>query len=110
VLPGNSYVNTVQQATIDETVFSMSSAPRNRVPCDQLLGYTTVITIELCFPCGPCRGYITRFPESSPVTSVEAESNTSTVTLRVVGGDEKGSLESETVKYGHQCHGPRTRE
>jgi hypothetical protein len=29
---------------------------------------------------------------------VEAESNTSTVTLRVVGGDEKGSLISETVK------------
>jgi hypothetical protein len=31
---------------------------------------------------------------------VEASSNTSTVTLRVVGGDEKGSLKSETVKYG----------
>jgi hypothetical protein len=31
---------------------------------------------------------------------VEAGSNTSTVTLRVVGGDEKGSLESETVKLG----------
>jgi hypothetical protein len=29
-----------------------------------------------------------------------AGSNTSTVALRVVGGDEKGSLESETVKYG----------
>jgi hypothetical protein len=28
---------------------------------------------------------------------VEAGSNTSTVTLRVVGGDEKGSLKSETV-------------
>jgi hypothetical protein len=34
-------------------------------------------------------------------TRVEAGSNTSTVNLRVVGGDEKGSLESETVKYGH---------
>jgi hypothetical protein len=30
-------------------------------------------------------------------TRVEAGSNTSTVTLRVVGGDEKGSLKSETV-------------
>jgi hypothetical protein len=29
---------------------------------------------------------------------VEAGSNTSTVTLRVVGGDEKGSLKSEIVK------------
>jgi hypothetical protein len=26
-LPGNSFVNTVQHATIDEAVFSMSSAP-----------------------------------------------------------------------------------
>jgi hypothetical protein len=35
---------------------------------------------------------------------VEAGPNTSTVALRVIGGDEKGSLESETVKYlyGHQ--------
>jgi hypothetical protein len=30
-------------------------------------------------------------------TRVEAGSYTSTVTLRVVGGDEKGSLESGTV-------------
>jgi hypothetical protein len=33
-------------------------------------------------------------------TRVEVGSNTSTVTLRVVGGDGKGSLKSETVKYG----------
>jgi hypothetical protein len=36
---------------------------------------------------------------SSVHTRVEAGSNTSTVTLRVVGGDEKGSLKTETVKY-----------
>jgi hypothetical protein len=41
---------------------------------------------------------------------VEAGSNTSTVTLRVVGGDEKGSLKSETVKYGHESQMTRTRE
>jgi hypothetical protein len=41
---------------------------------------------------------------------VEAGSNTSRVTLRVVGGDEKGSLESETVKYGHESHEIRTRK
>jgi hypothetical protein len=41
---------------------------------------------------------------------VEAGSNTSTVALRVVGGDEKGSFESETVKYGHESHGSRTRK
>jgi hypothetical protein len=43
-------------------------------------------------------------------TSVEAVSNTSTVILRVVGGDEKGSLESERVKYGHESQGTETRE
>jgi hypothetical protein len=41
---------------------------------------------------------------------VEAGSNTSTVNLRVVGGDKKGSLESERVKYGHESHGTRTRK
>jgi hypothetical protein len=39
---------------------------------------------------------------------VKAGSNTSTVSMRVVGGDENGSLESETVKYGHEFHGSRT--
>jgi hypothetical protein len=41
---------------------------------------------------------------------MEAGSNTSTVTLRVVGGDEKGSLHSETVKYGQESQRTRTRE
>jgi hypothetical protein len=41
---------------------------------------------------------------------VEAGSNTSTVTLRVVGGEEKENLLSETVKYGHEFQGIRTRE
>jgi hypothetical protein len=41
---------------------------------------------------------------------VEAGSNTSTVTLRVVGGDKKGSLKSETVKYGYESKGIRIQE
>jgi hypothetical protein len=41
---------------------------------------------------------------------VEVGSDTSTVTLRVVEGDEKGSLKSETVKYGHESKGTQTRE
>jgi hypothetical protein len=38
---------------------------------------------------------------------VEAGSNTSTVTLPVVGDDEKGSLESETLGLGpeNDCAG-----
>jgi hypothetical protein len=43
-------------------------------------------------------------------TRVEDGSNTSTVTLRVVGGNEMGSLKSETVKYGRKSQGARTRE
>jgi hypothetical protein len=42
--------------------------------------------------------------------SVEAGSSTSIVTLRVVGGEEKGSLGSETVKYGHETQRTRTRK
>jgi hypothetical protein len=38
---------------------------------------------------------VTQF--NKPNTRVDAGSNTSTVTLRVVGGDEKGSLKSETA-------------
>jgi hypothetical protein len=44
------------------------------------------------------------------ITRVKAGSNTSAVTLRVVGGEEKGSHESETVKYGHESYGTRTRK
>jgi hypothetical protein len=41
---------------------------------------------------------------------VEAGSDTSTVALRVVGGDEKGSLKSEAVKYGRESQGTQIRE
>jgi hypothetical protein len=54
------------------------------------------------FLCGPCRGVILE-----TIGRVEPESNTSTMTLQVVGGDEKGSLRSETVKYG--CNYQETR-
>jgi hypothetical protein len=40
--------------------------------------------------------------EQNRDSRVEAGTNTPTVTLRGVGGDEKGSLESETVKYGQK--------
>jgi hypothetical protein len=41
------------------------------------------------------------------VSRVEARSTTSTVTLRVVEGDVKESLECKTVKYGHESYGTR---
>jgi hypothetical protein len=43
-------------------------------------------------------------------SGVEVGPNTSTVALRVIEGDELGSLESETVKYGRESQGTRTRE
>jgi hypothetical protein len=50
------------------------------------------------------------YNEDLTLTRVAAEWNTSTVTLRVVGGDEMVSLKSEAVKYGHESQGTRTRE
>jgi hypothetical protein len=52
--------------------------------------------------------HVWKFVENK--TRVEEGSNTSTVTLRVIGGDVKGSLKSETVKYGLETKEPRTRE
>jgi hypothetical protein len=42
------------------------------------------------------------------VSRVEVGSNTSTVALLVVGGDEKESLRSETVKYCRESQETRT--
>jgi hypothetical protein len=63
---------------------------------------------ERCFRRGSPRSYIVR--TSCRLSRVEAGSNTPTVTLRVLGGDEEGSLKSETVNYGHESHGSRTRK
>jgi hypothetical protein len=41
---------------------------------------------------------------------VEAGSNISIATLQVVGAEEKGSLKSETVKYGRESQGAWTQE
>jgi hypothetical protein len=51
-----------------------------------------------------------RYELSVYIKLEEEGSNTFTVTLRVVGGDEKGSLKYETVKYGHENKGTRTQE
>jgi hypothetical protein len=59
----------------------------------------------------PPRGCISSTEQTKDYdTRVEEGSNTSTVALRVVGDDEMGSLESETVKYGRDSHGTRFRE
>jgi hypothetical protein len=62
------------------------------------------------FPWLPLDYIRSRAQKNDSLPRVEVGSNTSSVALRVVGGDEKGSLESETVEYGHESHGTRTRE
>jgi hypothetical protein len=87
---GNGSVNTFLKHTLSnighpqKTVFSVGPAPRR---------YNSARSEEL-----------------EEETHVESGSITSTVTLRVVGGDEKGSLDSEAVKYGRESQETRTRE
>jgi hypothetical protein len=54
-LPGNSFVNTIQHATIDEAVFSVSSAPLPLLVTDQ---GTRSLTRDTCFLWRPCRRII----------------------------------------------------
>jgi hypothetical protein len=68
----------------------------------------TLEAVISIWPSGSYKG--SSFVNSRQTTRVEAGSNTSTVTLRVVGGDEMGSLKSETVKYDRESQGTRTRE
>jgi hypothetical protein len=74
-LPGNGSVNAPTCNNTGETVFYIWSARdniRNWVLCDQTLGYTTVLTTELCFQCGPFRGYVTRFVVLSSDSAAES--------------------------------------
>jgi hypothetical protein len=59
-----------------------------------------------CFLCGSCRDVISRIIWSNELWLLSRW----TVILRVVGGDKKGSLESEIVKYGRKSQGTWTRE
>jgi hypothetical protein len=81
---------------------------------EALLGHSSRATMELLEAMFSMRSASKLYHSTDRVefrdTRVEAGSNTATVTLRVVGGDEKGSLKSETVKYGRESQGNRTRE
>jgi hypothetical protein len=61
-------------------------------------------------PGATSRGLLEDYERLLEIPRVEAGSNTSTVTLRVVGEGEKGSLKSETVIYGCESQGTRTQE
>jgi hypothetical protein len=106
-LPGNSSVNTVQHATIKEAVFSVDPT---YVPIDCL--DSDHVMCVYCKSMSSPPLYKSNKLRSRAVKKkrVETGSNTSTVTLRVVGGDEKGSLKSQTVKYGLETKGPQIQE
>jgi hypothetical protein len=67
----------------------------------------THTTVELFLELvSPCREVIRKIIGATQLSiRVEEGSNAFTVALRVVGIDKKGSLESETVKYGRESHG-----
>jgi hypothetical protein len=77
-----------------------------RRPIDELFGVVASIRSSQAYK----REFILELNSFIRKSRVEAGSNTSTITLRVVGGDEKGSLESDTIKYGREIQGTRTRE
>jgi hypothetical protein len=64
---------------------------------------------KLLFICGP-RQENARNKRMSIARQQSCKRAFLTVTLRVVGGDEKGSLKSETVKYGYESKGARIQE
>jgi hypothetical protein len=77
------------------------STTRQHVPAATNTQATIVEVLETVFSVGSALRLYKKDPRPAEwITRVEAGSNTSTVTLRVVRGDEKGSLKSETVKYG----------
>jgi hypothetical protein len=84
-----------------KNVMTIWNALLRDTSCDWLLGYSTIQNGR-GFLCSPCRGYVTR---AVSCRIVEAVSNATTVTLRIVVGDKNGSLKSETVKYGPQSKG-----
>jgi predicted alpha/beta hydrolase len=106
---GNGMNNSIRRWATGLVAAVLQACPIQRTyeTTDEPLGEGVFYTVRLSVIRDPAdksrsiRGHPSR---------VEAGSNISTVSLPVVGGDEKGSLESGTVKYGHESHGTRIRE
>jgi hypothetical protein len=96
---------TTEWANIWQTL--LSNGFTNMFPW-QRLNYNSE---ELCFLHSLYQGVISGTSlEFSQLSRVEAGSDISTVALWVIGGNKKGGLESETVKYGRKSHGTQTQE
>jgi hypothetical protein len=88
----------------------MQPGSRQHIAKHLSAGTNTDATIELLLETWFYTRSVQRGYKLRSVTRVESESNTSTVILRVIGGDEMRSLKSESVKYGCESQGARTRE
>jgi hypothetical protein len=101
-LLGNGLVNT----------FTRSNVPHNWMPTARhwTSKHAFLMTEDNVFSGVPTEELWEGTVRRQDGIRVEAGSNTSTMTLRVVGGDKKGSLKSETVKYGHGSQGTQTQE
>jgi hypothetical protein len=90
----------------NDSIKHMPAATIGLLPLLCIIAVNTTLE-EAVFPMDPPRDYIITTEQTWKIllTRVEVGSNTSTVTLRVVEGDEKGSLKYETVKYGHESSG-----
>jgi hypothetical protein len=75
-----------------------------------LLGYATIENAVFFTSSDPSKAEERCYEIRLEETRVEASSKTFTVTLRVVGRDDKRSLKSQSVKYGHESNGTQTRE
>jgi hypothetical protein len=90
-------IYNARQSTNLEEMFSLRSVRLLRNATEELLEVVfSLLFILRCYKQGKSILWL--------VSHMEAGWNTSTVALRVVGGDER-SLESETVKYGHESQG-----
>jgi hypothetical protein len=75
-----------------ETTFGSRQRLGKHVPAATDTHATIGVLWKRCFLLGPCKGVIRKTAGATQsICRVEAESNTSTVALRVAGGDEKGT-------------------
>jgi hypothetical protein len=102
-LPGNRFVNTKTGNNRMGIVFCAVRAEQNHAAMGSLLPGDAAVNMHP-------QQWETVFSVESVERSCLKNERRSTMTPRVVGGDEKGSLKTETVKYGRDPQGTRTRE
>jgi hypothetical protein len=100
-LLGNTFLISRYTQPLLSNAFANRHVPTEKIGVQEWTVFSTLSVTSVITEAGLAEGVVSR---------VEAGSNTPTITLRVVGGDEKGSLESETVKYGRESHGTRIRK